>query len=61
MTERRAPYRVKAERAAEPFRVAFTVEGNPLPKERPRVVLNNGTRPHGFTPRRTMEWEAAVG
>jgi hypothetical protein len=32
---------------------SFTVYGNPLPKERARVV--NG---HAYTPKRTEAWEA---
>jgi hypothetical protein len=35
--------------------VRFTVPGNPLPKERPRVV--NG---HAYTPKRTVLWERQV-
>lgn len=33
----------------------ITVAGNPLPKERPRVV--NG---HAYTPQRTLQWEGQV-
>jgi Holliday junction resolvase RusA-like endonuclease len=36
--------------------VTFTVDGNPIPKARPRV-----TRGHTYTPQRTKTWEAAVG
>jgi len=35
--------------------IAFVVEGQPIPKARPRVV--NG---HAYTPDRTRNWETAV-
>ena len=38
-------------------RVSFTVEGNPIPKGRPRVTRKG----HAYTPRRTREWEECVG
>jgi Holliday junction resolvase RusA-like endonuclease len=40
---------------ADPRTVTFVVEGQPIPKERPRVV--NG---HAYTPARTRNWETAV-
>jgi Holliday junction resolvase RusA-like endonuclease len=41
--------------AVDPDTVTFTVEGQPIPKERPRVV--NG---RAYTPERTRNWETAV-
>lgn len=44
--------------------IQFTVEGNPIPKGRPRVVLRQrpeGYRTHAFTPPQTKAWERVVG
>jgi Holliday junction resolvase RusA-like endonuclease len=41
-------------------RVAFVVQGNPIPKARPRVVLREGQRPRAYTPRQTKAYEAEV-
>ena len=56
MTEKRAAY------AAGPPRleVAFTVEGNPIPKERARVILRPGRRASAYTPDRTRAWEHEI-
>jgi crossover junction endodeoxyribonuclease RusA len=35
--------------------ITFTVDGQPVPKQRPRVA--NG---HAYTPQRTADWEALV-
>ena len=43
----------------QPF-VAFTVEGNPIPKGRPRVMLRPGRRATAYTPATTKLWEAQV-
>lgn len=40
--------------------VQFTVQGNPIPKARPRVVLRQGKKVHAFTPARSAAWEEAV-
>jgi len=45
-------------------RVEFVVEGNPIPKGRPRVVLSRRPdryRAHAFTPPQTKAWERVVG
>jgi len=44
--------------------IEFTVQGNPIPKGRPRVVLRqrpDGYRGHAFTPPQTKAWERVVG
>jgi Holliday junction resolvase RusA-like endonuclease len=38
------------------LRVAFSIPGEPFPKERPRVVKG-----HAFTPKKTLARERAVG
>ena len=37
--------------------IEFTVHGNPVPKQRPRLGRRNTT----YTPQRTKNWEAEVG
>ena len=44
--------------APEPFG-QFSVFGNPLPKERPRVTVSRAGA-HAYTPLRTKHWEAQV-
>ena len=39
----------------------FEVEGQPVPKERPRVVVGRGKRPRAYTPERTRDWEQQIG
>ena len=39
----------------------FTVEGNPLPKARPRIVLRRDHRAQAYTPARTRAWEQQIG
>ena len=58
MTERRAHFRVKL--APPPQPVAFTVAGNPRPKERARVVVRSHGKAHAYTPQRTRTWQAEV-
>jgi Holliday junction resolvase RusA-like endonuclease len=41
--------------------VAFTVDGNPIPKARPVTRWKDGQKPRTFTPRTTAAWEAIVG
>jgi len=41
------------------MRVAFTVEGSPVPKARPRTVRKGG-RTWSYTPRKVQEWEERV-
>lgn len=41
-------------------RVAFVVQGNPIPKARPRVVLRGDKQTMAYTPQRTRNWEAWV-
>lgn len=38
----------------------FTINGQPIPKARPRVVTRNG-RSHTHTPGNTVAWEQTVG
>ncbi len=68
MSERKATYQARppsrqpATHGAGPGRaVSFTVEGNPIPKERPRVILRPGRRATAYTPQRTRAWEGYVG
>ena len=42
-------------------RVMFEVEGQPIPKARPRVVVGRGGRSRAFTPKATRDWEQQVG
>jgi len=39
----------------------FTVEGQPIPKARPRVVVGRGGRSRAFTPKPTRDWEQQIG
>ena len=39
----------------------FEVEGQPIPKARPRVVVGRGGLSRAFTPERTRDWEQQVG
>ena len=39
--------------------ITFTVNGNPIPKDRPRVILR-GNKAHAFTPAKTRRWEQEV-
>ena len=56
MTELRPSYTT----ARTPKSAHFTVEGNPVPKARPRMVTKNG-RTHAYTPKRSKTWEDEVG
>ena len=41
-------------------KLAFVVHGNPIPKARPRVLMNKAGRTWAFTPATTKAWEQAV-
>lgn len=41
-------------------RIEFVVEGNPIPKARPRVVLRPGRKAAAYTPNQTKAWERDI-
>jgi crossover junction endodeoxyribonuclease RusA len=41
--------------------ISFTVEGEPVAKERPRTMTDTGGRTRTITPSKTLEHEAAIG
>jgi len=40
--------------------IVFTIPGNPIPKERPRVTIRPGRKPTVYTSNRTRDWENQV-
>ena len=42
-------------------RIAFTVPGDPVPKGRPRVAVTAAGKVRPYTPKRTREYEDAIG